>query len=78
MKNQPIQLTSEQFEIFRQDLVKTNPPAVMDVKTLAFVLGISKALVRAQAAIGTIPCRKAGDRMLFYRDEVLAKFGRFQ
>jgi len=50
----------------------------MDVKTLAFVLGISKALVRAQAAIGTIPCRKAGDRMLFYRDEVLAKFGRFQ
>lgn len=78
MQNAPIAVTDAQLDRLRDDFIKSQPPAVMDVKTLAVVLGVSADTIRDQAAKGKIPCRKLGDRMLFVRDDVLRLFGQLK
>lgn len=71
----PLVLTDAQFAILREDILRANPPAVMNVPALAKVLGVHADTIRASAEEGKIPCRKLGSRMMFVRDEVLRLFG---
>lgn len=71
-----VTLTEEQFEKYLEEMkaltLRANPPEVLTPDETGDFLTLHLDTVRARAALGEIPSKKIGKRMVFLRDDVLA------
>lgn len=63
---------------FIDSSIRTNPPALLSISELAFVLGLSTRAVHNYAARGLIPRIKLGRRVLFRWTQVQASLAKIE